>query len=224
MTTPLFLPTFVTMVTGIWLDRNQLCPDSHDSTITITPSPEVSYPSINSQKDSSKSSSSSSSGGQLLQGAWGSSTVTAATMIKKTIGQTVLPSRPTTLRGNSIRGSDTSSSGSSTPQRYPSNNDLRLSLAKAGNPWKPKPAQDLSRSRSSDENKLTDGQRQGKVWPSGGGGAGKRGTDKYYRSVSDSTCVQGVGQRYNQSGQGRGGNKTRGTRKPSSSEPLHKRK
>lgn len=183
-----------------------------DSSITIIPS-ESTTTSLSSAQDTV-----SSSNGQTLQGAWGSTNTTAAAMIRKNIGQNILPSHPITP-GNSRRGSDTSGSGSSTPQRYPSNNDLRLPLAKPGNPWKPKSSQDLNRCRSSDENKVSDGQRHGKAWPSGGGG-GKKQTGNYYRSVSDNSCAQGVGQRYHQ---GRGG-KNRGTARQPYSEPVHKRK
>ena len=232
---------FLYLSLGVWMERNQFIvpPDTHDTTATLTGFSDASDTdplNLSSASTSSLSSSRNSDSfrGQNLQGAWGSSNITAAARIRRNIGQNVLPSRPTTP--GSRRGSfgESSLSGSSTPQRHPSNTDLRSLLSSSGSagptprpahpsPWKPKDNQDLNRSHSSDDRRPSDGNRQDRRrgGGAGGGGAGKKGSG-YYRSVSDNSFAQG--QRHH--GRGGGGANKRHYNNPRqpASEPINKRK
>lgn len=155
----------------MWLDRNHLLsvppsesvdnstvkwtispftPDAADTVASSSSIASIKEPSLSKDSDAINSS---------LQGAWGSSKMTAAAMIKKNIGPNVLPSRSMTTPGGSSRRSSSGESDLSgnTSSRYPSNSGLKLSSSCGSNSdlWKSKSSirdnQEYGRSQSSGE-------------------------------------------------------------------------
>ena len=133
--------------------------------------------------------------GQPLQGVWGTSRMTAAAMIKQNLSQSsLLPSRAVTPM-SSTTGSR-ASSGSNTPQRYPSNTDLSFGEQHhppQSKPFRAKSNQEFSRSRSG-EGRHFEKQRSNDRREKGKGkyvhGGQEQGSGSYFRSVSDNSYAQ----------------------------------
>ena len=130
--------------------------------------------------------------GQPLQGVWGKSGMTGAAMIKRNLSQSsfLLPSHAVTPTGSRA------SSGSNTPQRYPSNTDLSFNEQHhppQSKPFRAKSNQEFSRSQSGEgrhfeKQRSYDRREKGKGKYMHGGQV--QGSGSYLRSVSDNSYAQ----------------------------------